>query len=154
MELLSFRGAALAAALVATTVAIHSAGSFSLVWVFRKERTWIPSKLGYGRLTLGVTAVFLALLILHLLECALWAAFYFVAGCFSNVHDAIYFSLITYATVGYGDLVLDKAWRLYGGIEALTGILMLSWSTAILIAFVQWVYGRLHDLWQAGQSNN
>jgi fermentation-respiration switch protein FrsA (DUF1100 family) len=150
MELLSFRGAALAAALVAATVAIHSAGSFSLVWAFRKDRSWIPGKPGYGQLILGLTGVFLALLFLHLLECALWAVFYYAAGCFDNAHDAIYFSLITYATVGYGDLVLDKAWRLYGGIEALTGILMLSWSTAILIAFVQWVYGRLHDLWQVG----
>jgi len=149
MELLSLRGAAVAAALIAGTVAVHGAGTFSLVWVFRKNRSEnLPRQAGYGLLIGVLTWVVFALLFLHMLECALWAAFYFVAGCFANGHDAIYFSLITYATVGYGDLVLSKEWRLYGGVEALAGVMMLSWSTAILITLLQWVYSRLQERWR------
>jgi hypothetical protein len=38
--------------------------------------------------------------------------------------------------VGYGDLVLPVAWRLVGGIEALTGILMCGWSTGFFFSVV------------------
>jgi len=61
---------------------------------------------------------------------------------------AAYFSLVTYATVGYGDVVLGQEWRLLGGVEGLAGILMTSWSTAILISDVQWVYKALNARWE------
>jgi len=48
---------------------------------------------------------------------------------------------VTYTTTGYGDLVLPRDWRLVGGIEALTGILMCSWSTGFFVAVVS----RLHQ---------
>ena len=41
-----------------------------------------------------------------------------------GLQSALYFSAVTYTTTGYGDLVLPPEWRLLGGIEALTGILM------------------------------
>jgi hypothetical protein len=45
-----------------------------------------------------------------------------------DLPSALYFSMVTYTTTGYGDLVLPKGWRLVGGVEALTGILMCGWS--------------------------
>jgi hypothetical protein len=53
-----------------------------------------------------------------------------------TLHAAFYFSAVTYTTTGYGDLVLPEAWRLIGGIEALTGILMCGWSTGFFFALV------------------
>jgi len=53
-----------------------------------------------------------------------------------------YFSLTTYATLGYGDVLLDREWRLTGGVEAITGMLMMGWSIAIMIRLVSWVYPR------------
>ena len=49
---------------------------------------------------------------------------------------AAYFSAVTYTTTGYGDLVLPEEWRLVGGVEALTGILMCGWSAAFFFAVV------------------
>ena len=43
---------------------------------------------------------------------------------------------MTYTTTGYGDLVLPSEWRLVGGVEALTGILMCGWSAAFFFAVV------------------
>ncbi len=53
-----------------------------------------------------------------------------------DAHAAFYFSSVTYTTTGYGDLVLPEQWRLIGGIEALTGILMCGWSTGFFFAIV------------------
>jgi len=106
LEALSRTG--VAGALVAGTVAIHSAGSFFLVRVFKKYRANAPAEPGYALLTAGLTTVVLCLLFLHLVECGLWAAFFYFDYCFSSLADSVYFSLITYATVGYGDVVLSR----------------------------------------------
>jgi hypothetical protein len=50
--------------------------------------------------------------------------------------------------LGYGDLVLRNEWRLLGGVEALTGSLMLCWSTVILVHVVTRIYTRHAELWE------
>ena len=76
------------------------------------------------------------IILLHLVEIALWALVYAWREVMPDVHAAFYFSAVTYTTTGYGDLVLPEAWRLVGGIEALTGILMCGWSTGFFFAVV------------------
>jgi len=56
------------------------------------------------------------------------------------MYTALYFSSVTYTTVGYGDVVLPEGWRLAGGIEALTGILMCGWSTGFFFSVVSRMY--------------
>lgn len=57
-----------------------------------------------------------------------------------DAESAFYFSGVTYTTVGYGDLVLPKPWRLLAPLEALTGILMCGLSTGLFFAVVsQWI---------------
>jgi hypothetical protein len=51
-----------------------------------------------------------------------------------GLQSALYFSAVTYTTTGYGDLVLPKEWRLVGGVEALTGILMCGLPTGFFFA--------------------
>ena len=57
------------------------------------------------------------------------------------LQSALYFSAVTYTTTGYGDLLLPKEWRLIGGVEALTGILMCGWSTAFFFIVASKLYG-------------
>jgi voltage-gated potassium channel len=147
MELPSIPHAAVTILLVATTVAIHAGGSFFLIWTVHKYQARNIRNLRYSLLTLVLTFMVLSLLILHLLEVGIWAYVFYWEQCFPDLDTSIYFSLITYATVGYGDIVLKKEWRVLGGVEALTGVLMISWSTAILLGCLQWVYVRLVSRW-------
>jgi len=80
------------------------------------------------------------IVLLHLIEIAVWASFYVWRGAMPDAQSAFYFSAVTYTTTGYGDLVLPQEWRLLGAIEALTGILMCGWSTGFFFAIVS----RLH----------
>jgi hypothetical protein len=80
------------------------------------------------------------LVFLHLVEISLWAAFYLIGGGMPDLASALYFSSVTYTTVGYGDVVLPEGWRLVGGIEALTGILMCGWSTGVFFAITSRMY--------------
>ncbi len=63
-----------------------------------------------------------------------WAFFYAWKHGMPDLTSAFYFSAVTYTTTGYGDLVLPKEWRLVGGVEALTGILMCGLSTGMFFA--------------------
>jgi hypothetical protein len=76
------------------------------------------------------------IILLHLVEIAVWAFFYAWDHGMPDLQSAFYFSAVTYTTTGYGDLVLPGEWRLVGGVEALTGILMCGWSAAFFFAVV------------------
>jgi hypothetical protein len=71
---------------------------------------------------------------------AIWAAAYAAVGLFSDFETSLYYSLKSYTTVGYGDVLPAAKWRLLGPIEAAVGILMLGWSTGVIVAAVQRIY--------------
>jgi hypothetical protein len=83
------------------------------------------------------------LLLLHLAEAVVWALFFVLVGALPDLETAAYFSLTSYTTVGYGDVVLPEPWRLLGPLEAAVGVLMLGWSTGILVAVIGMIYGQL-----------
>ena len=59
-------------------------------------------------------------------------------GQLKTFEEATYFSVVTFTTLGYGDMTLhDHDWRLLSGIEALNGILLVGWTTALLFLVVQ-----------------
>jgi hypothetical protein len=78
----------------------------------------------------------------HLLEIGLWAAFYVWKAALPGWEVSAYFSAVTYATIGYGDIVLPETWRLVGAVEGLTGILMCGWSAAFFFAIATRLYPR------------
>ena len=94
------------------------------------------------------------LIVIHLAEVAVWALFYWGQECLPDAESSFYFSGVTYTTVGYGDLVLPKDWRLLGPVEAMTGILMFGLSTGIFFAFVARTFvNRGHPYVASGPQN-
>jgi voltage-gated potassium channel Kch len=86
------------------------------------------------------------LLVLHLVEMAVWATAFSAAGVFPGFETSLYYSLKSYTTVGYGDVLPPQSWRLLGPIEATVGVLMLGWSTGIIVAAVSRIYNRRSPL--------
>lgn len=124
--------------LMALCVAIHASGVTSaLRWVRRGSY----STQQFWRLTWFFVCVAGWMILLHLGEISVWALLYFWRGAMADLPSAFYFSAVTYTTTGYGDLVLPGEWRLVGGVEALTGILMCGWSTGFFFAVVSRVHG-------------
>ena len=62
--------------------------------------------------------------------------FIFSANALPDLESALYFSTSSYATIGYGDLVLPRGWRVLGAIEGANGVILLGWSTAFFVAIV------------------
>jgi hypothetical protein len=72
----------------------------------------------------------------HVAQVGLWAGFLVWHGALQTYDDAMYFSLVTFATLGYGDVVLAPGYRFFGALEAACGSLMLGWSTALIFAAI------------------
>jgi ion channel len=123
--------------LVALTVTIHALGLTALLRAIVRSNALARSGFRLvARMVIGLTCW---LLLVHLLEIAVWALFYFWQGCLPDAGSAFYFSGVTYTTTGYGDLVLPKSWWMLAPLEALTGILMCGLSTGLFFAVVsQW----------------
>jgi voltage-gated potassium channel Kch len=123
--------------LMALCVAIHAAGlGGALRWL---EGSTTPART-FWRWTGLLVGLAGWTIFVHLIEITLWALFYTWKKGMPDLQSALYFSSVTYTTTGYGDLVLPKEWRLVGGVEALTGILMCGWSTGFFFAIVSRIH--------------
>jgi voltage-gated potassium channel len=140
MELPVLRHLVAGTVLTALTVSIHSLGTIFIMRTLSAYRQRARKRLGRVLGSLVLTGLVSTLLVLHITEVVVWGIFYYRRNCFPDAETSLYFSMITYTTVGYGDVVLGPEWRTIGGVEALVGILMVGWSTAILLGAVNWGY--------------
>jgi hypothetical protein len=124
----------LATVMVVMTVLVHLFGLAILMRVLRSH-TRIFRKLTIMPLTLLLAAT-IGIIMIHTLEIWLYALLYLQLGAFGHFEQALYFSTVTYATIGYGDVVMAHEWRILGAIEGAAGIVMLGWSTAFLISLL------------------
>src|SRR4051812_30305586 len=117
--------------LMAICVVVHASGVGAAMRVehLRLDARFLARERLFIRLAAWVV-------LCHLVEISIWAFFYEWKGAMPDLPSALYFSAVTYTTTGYGDLVLPQHWRLVGGVEALTGILMCGWSTGFFFAMV------------------
>ena len=119
----------MAVGMLVLTAAIHT-----LVTVLQLD-AWCGAR-SRRRLLMIVAMALLTALALWV-EILLWALLYRGLGLFPALEGSLYFSGITFTTVGYGDMTLPACWRLLSVAEAVDGVLMAGWSTAQLVYVVQ-----------------
>jgi len=81
--------------------------------------------------------VMLLMMLGYFVQIGIWAALFMLLGEFDEFATAVYYSGVTFATLGYGDIVLSTPWRLLGALEAGNGVLMLGISTGVMTAAVK-----------------
>lgn len=69
----------------------------------------------------------------------LWAGAFLWLGVFNTLEAAVYFSLVAFTTLGFGDVLLPQEWRLLSGMAAANGLLNIGIVTAFLVEGVQQV---------------
>jgi len=122
--------------IVAVCLLLHVATIVSLAdWMLdhHEKRKEQMGTLGYAILLI---AAFSVIIILHMVEIGLWGVLYYVRSLFPDFETSLYFSITSYTTIGFGDVLLPPAWRLLGGIEGVTGVLLCGLSTAFVFAIV------------------
>jgi hypothetical protein len=133
----------IACVLVAATVLVHAAGFSLLLRSLMKSRAVPPTQT--WPIVWWLIKVTWLLILVHVAEITVWALFYLWGGCLPDAESAFYFSGVSYTTVGYGDLVLAKPWRMLAPLEGLTGILMCGLSASLFFALVSRIYASRVD---------
>lgn len=126
----------LATLVTSATVLVHLVGLGLLLRLIRTHRDRGPGRPTLLHDSLGIAGAATGLFVLHAVEIWLYAAVYALSGALGSFEEALYFSTSTYTTVGYGDVVLPRGWRVFGAIEGANGIILLGWSTAFFVSVV------------------
>ena len=131
------------------TVSIHLTGLAFIVRILRSHHRLVrPVKSAPVAILLIATIMIFAI---HTVEIWVYAMLYLLLGAIRGFEVALYFSTVTYSSVGYGDVLLGEQWRILGAIEGATGLLMIGWSTAFLVSLLAQLKLLTHD-WLAPEA--
>jgi hypothetical protein len=125
--------------LLLVTTAIHAVGMQIAMRMVAARAGREPHGLHRSR-TYKVSVIVILMFMVSLAEVLVWAGTYVAVNAIEGIERAVYFSMVTYTTLGYGDIVLDENWRLLASFESANGIIMFGWSTAIIMSVVRRVY--------------
>ncbi len=132
----------LGCAMILATVIVHGVFTATGVGFLREHHLNRERREANLHASLVMALFVLWMFIATVVEVWLWAGLYRILGVFETVEESLYFSTVTMTTLGYGDVVLDSSWRLLSAFEAANGLFLFGWSTALVFAVVQWLYGK------------
>lgn len=122
----------IAACLAATTALVHGLGLVTMSTAFGLNNQRLEERDFDSRSLVLMGGAVVSLFLLHALEILLFAGFFCFVGAIGSLERSLFYSLSSYATLGI-PFDLPDEWQLVGASEALTGFLMLGWSTAYLV---------------------
>jgi hypothetical protein len=123
------------------------ASAFAARYFARASRQPLGPK-PWRRIFLQFSILLIMLMIGNIVQVAVWAALYRMLGAFPDFETAMYFSGVTFTSLGYGDVVLDGRMRLLGPLQAGNGLMMFGITTALFISAIQQTTAK----WIAAQS--
>lgn len=114
-------------------ITLAAAAAMVLEVVFVRLHPWLIAPPHHPKLVLLVAGVSLWVLGVITLGVWIWASAYILIGVFHSLEEAVYFSLVCFTTLGLGDIVIPKGWRILSGMEAANGFLNFGLLCALLV---------------------
>lgn len=101
-----------------------------------------------GAVFMQLAILMIVLMLGNVIQVGIWALLYRALGGFQDFETAVYFSGVTFTSLGYGDVVLHGRIRLIAPLQAANGLMMYGITTAAFYAVVQralaaWVVDRM-----------
>ena len=79
----------------------------------------------------------IAMMLGNFVQIVIWGVLFIFLGEFNELYEAVYHSAVNFTSLGYGDVVMSKRWKLLGPLEAANGVLMFGMTSAALMAILQ-----------------
>ncbi len=81
----------------------------------------------------------------HTLQAWIWAAAFFLMSVFSTFEENFYYAVVTYTTLGHGDLVAPLGVSVFATFASITGLLSFGISTAFLISMLTRIFPAFNE---------
>ena len=127
---------AIALVIVAVCLIVHITGILLMAEWLLQRREYLEQNARRHHFAVLIVMLFAGIVILHVAQTSLWAAFYYAQGLFSDFETSLYFSMVSFTTIGYGDVLLPRNWRLLGVIEGFSGVVLCGVSTGFIFAVI------------------
>ncbi len=124
---------AVGSGLLMVNISLAAIAAVFLEQLFNRCHGWLMREPHYPKLALLLAGVSLVILGVVTTGVWVWAGAYMHLGVFATLEESVYFSLVSYTTLGFGDVLLHKDWRLLAGMEAANGFLNFGMLTALLV---------------------
>lgn len=119
--------------LILLTAIVHGSFIAAAVVGHGKVYDWFLRPPHFFKTMSALTMTTLWLVVAHSIEIWVWGLMFLGLGIFDALEPAIYFALVSFTTLGFGDIILGPEWRLLSGIAAANGLILFGVSTAFLI---------------------
>ena len=130
----------LGTAMIVVTIIFHVAGLVYLASLLKRIGPSLESMDGKVSTVSLLTVSVLVIVGIHTTEAWGWATLFLYLGEFAELNRALYFSVVTSTTLGYGDIELSERWQLLGTFEAMGGLILFGASTAFLLALMRGLF--------------
>ena len=126
----------LGSAIISATIIIHVGFTAAAEWGLKREHVWPGRRAGFMRFVVLLVSMTLLLLASISVSVWLWALCLLWLGVFKETETSVYFALESFTTLGFGDVVPDRQWRILSGLMAANGLLIYGLTPAVLVDFL------------------
>ncbi|WGH79022.1 ion channel [Jannaschia ovalis] len=129
--------------LILVTAFFTAPGWWALEVMLLRLRPWIARPPHGPKLTVSLGLAMLMSILMLTVAVWIWALAFWGLGVFITMETSVYFSLVVFTTLGFGDVLMPPEWRLLGGLAAANGLLIFGLLTAMLVETLR--QSRLHQ---------
>jgi hypothetical protein len=120
-------------AVLLTTIFIAAASALLAETAFIRAHRWLLREPHRPKMFFLLAAVSVWVLAIITVGVWLWAGVFFGLGAFSTLEEAVYFAIVSFTTLGFGDVLLPPEWRVLAGMAAANGLLNFGLLTALMV---------------------
>lgn len=124
----------LGSALMLVTLTVAGVAVWLMELTLARFHDWLAAPPHHLKL---MGAMMLAALAIVTIDVWIWGLAFVALDVFDDLEHAVYFSLVSFTTLGYGDVLLPQGWRLLGGMAATNGLVKFGLLTAMLVELLR-----------------
>ncbi|PPB82375.1 ion channel [Albidovulum inexpectatum] len=123
--------------LILLTVFVAGLAFWAVETAMLRAQDWFLREPHGLRLSIGLGVAVVWVLGVITASVWIWAIAFRLLGLFATMEGAVYFALVAFTTLGFGDILLPVDWRLLGGLAAANGLLIMGFLTAMLVEIMR-----------------
>ena len=132
--------------LLLLSIVIAASSALVLEWLFTVANPWLMREPHRPKLVLLLIGVSIWVLGVITAGVWMWALVFRAVGALHSLEEAVYFSLVSYTTLGFGDVILPKEWRILSGMAGANGFLNFGLLTALMVEALRHVRLGQHEV--------